>query len=90
MFIVKLLGQRDIESCGYIAHSYKEVESYCSGVEYNMSQYIYKISVYECPDQEVEARYLFRHGFDLMPKDLKLIKELCVGMNPKYKRGHIQ
>jgi hypothetical protein len=84
------MGHRDIESCGYIAHTVSDMEEYCKGVAENVSQYIYKISVYECPEQEVDAKYFPRHGFAIFGHQMDLFKEVCIGMDPKHKHDPVR
>ena len=86
MFIVKLLGPRDIESCGFIAHSLSEMEAYVAGVSDNMRQYVYKVNVYSVKDQELEVKYLPRHGFDVYVPKMERVKEVCLAMDPHYRR----
>lgn len=83
MYIIKTVGERGIESCGFATHSKDKMEEYCVEVMANLSASVKRIDVYICNERDWETTFMPRHGLNVFVPGMALFKEITVGMNPR-------
>jgi hypothetical protein len=84
--MIKLINDHGLESCGFSTNSEPMMEDYCSRVMTNCPGTVRQISVYTCDTMEPMAIFTPRFGLSAFARNMKLIKEIKIGNNPKFKQ----
>jgi len=86
-FIVRLVDEKGIESCGFHLPNQEMMEEYVASVMAHVSFYVQRIMVYE---SEYEPRTLIvgATSFHVSADRMRLFKEIYVGHRPKEKSRH--
>lgn len=90
MFIIRLIDDKGIESCGFAVKSEVAMNDYVAALMANLNFYIQRIMVYRSEGNECSTVYhehRNRTTIEVYNKGMTLYKDLYVGMAPKEKRS---